>query len=42
VEVLLGLVVMVVAFAIPTPEGSWSPSWIHAGWPATAELVIAF
>jgi hypothetical protein len=26
VEALLGLAVVVVAFAIPTPEGSWSSS----------------
>ena len=42
VEVLLGLAVVVVAFAIPTPEGSWSSSWIHAGGAATAGLMIAF
>jgi ABC-type Co2+ transport system permease subunit len=42
VEVLLGLAVVVVAFAIPTPEGSWSSSWVHAGGAATAGLTIAF
>ena len=42
VEVLLGLAVVVVAFAIPTPAGSWSSSWIHAGGAATAGLMIAF
>lgn len=42
VEVLLGLAVVVVAFAVPTPEGSWSSSWIHAGGAATAGLMIAF
>jgi hypothetical protein len=42
VEVLLGCAVVVVAFAIPTPEGSWSSSWRHAGGAATAGLLIAF
>jgi hypothetical protein len=42
VEVLLGLAVVVIAFAIPTPEGSWSSSWIHAGGAATAGLMITF
>lgn len=42
VEALLGLAVVVVAFAIPTPEGSWSSSWIHAGGAATAGLLIVF
>jgi len=41
-EVLLGLAVVVLAFAIPTPEGSWSSSWIYAGGAATAGLMIAF
>ncbi|MGM7777429.1 hypothetical protein ACSVHC_15615 [Arthrobacter sp. KNU-44] len=42
VEVLLGLAVVVLAFAVPTPEGSWSSSWIAAGGAATAGLMIAF
>ena len=42
VEVLLGLAVVVVAFAIPTPEGSWSSPWTLAGGAATAGLMIAF
>ena len=41
-EVLLGFAVVVVGFAIPTPEGSWSSPWIHAGGAATAGLMIAF
>ncbi|XAS63895.1 hypothetical protein VUN84_16620 [Micrococcaceae bacterium Sec5.8] len=41
-EVLLGLAVVVVVFGVPTPEGSWSSSWIHAGGAATAGLMIAF
>ncbi|MEW1807617.1 hypothetical protein [Pseudarthrobacter sp. NPDC080039] len=42
VEVLLGLAVVVVAFAIPAPGGSWSSSWIDAGGAATAGLMITF
>ncbi|MGO4186824.1 hypothetical protein [Pseudarthrobacter sp. TAF60_1] len=42
VEVLLGFAVVVLAFAIPTPDGSWSSSWIDAGGAATAGLMIAF
>ncbi|WP_181762607.1 hypothetical protein [Pseudarthrobacter sp. B4EP4b] len=33
---------IVVAFAIPTPEGSWSAPWTYAGGAATAGLMIAF
>lgn len=42
VEVLLGLAVVVAAFMIPTPEGAWSSTWVHAGGAATAGLMIAF
>ncbi|MDQ0755929.1 hypothetical protein [Arthrobacter sp. B3I4] len=41
-EVLLGFAVVVVAFAIPTPEGWWSSLWIYAGGAATAGLMITF
>lgn len=41
-EILLAVVAVVVAFAIPTPDGSWSSPWIHAGGAATAGLMIAF
>lgn len=41
-EVLLGIAVLVLAFAVPTPEGTWSSSWIEAGGAATAGLMIAF
>lgn len=40
-EALLGLAVVVIAFAMPTPEGSWSSSWIRAGGAATVGLTIA-
>ena len=42
VEVFLSLATVVIAFAIPTPEGSWSSPWMHAGGAATVGLVIAF
>jgi hypothetical protein len=42
VQVFLGLATVVIAFAIPTPEGSWSSPWMHAGGAATVGLVIAF
>ena len=42
VEILLGLVTVVAAFAVPTPEGSWSSPWTLAGGAATAGLMIAF
>ena len=42
VEILLGVAVVVVAFAIPTPEGWWSSLSIYAGGAATAGLMIAF
>jgi hypothetical protein len=42
VEVLLAVSAVVVAVAIPTPEGAWASPWIHAGGAATAGLVIAF
>lgn len=41
-EILLAAVAVVVAFAIPTPEGAYSSPWIHAGGAATAGLTIAF
>jgi len=42
VEVLMGVAVVLIAFVIPTPEGSWSSLWIYAGGAATAGLMIAF
>jgi hypothetical protein len=42
VEVLLALAAVVVAFAIPTPEGSWSSPWVYAGGAATAGLMITY
>lgn len=41
-EVLLAVAALVVAFATPTPEGSWSSPWIYAGGAATAGLIIAW
>ncbi|TLM86295.1 hypothetical protein FDW83_00600 [Pseudarthrobacter sp. NamE2] len=42
VEVLLAVTAVVIAFTIPTPEGSWSSPWIYAGGAATAGLMIAW
>jgi len=42
VEVLLAVSAVVVAVAIPTPEGAWASPWIHAGGAATVGLMIAF
>lgn len=42
VEVLLALAAIVIAFSIPTPEGSWSSPWTYAGGATTAGLMIAF
>ncbi|TLM82692.1 hypothetical protein FDW83_12125 [Pseudarthrobacter sp. NamE2] len=42
VEVVLALAAVLVAFAIPTPEGSWSPPWMYAGGAATAGLMITY
>jgi hypothetical protein len=42
VEVFLGVAAVVLAFAIPTAEGAYSPPWIHAGGAATAGLTIAY
>ncbi|TLM73127.1 hypothetical protein [Pseudarthrobacter sp. NamB4] len=42
VEVLLALTAVVIAFAIPSPEGSWSSPWVYAGGAATAGLMIAW
>lgn len=42
VEVVLAAAAVVVAFAIPTPEGSWSSPWTYAGGAATAGLMIAY
>ncbi|GGH98391.1 hypothetical protein ACFFGR_21150 [Arthrobacter liuii] len=41
-EVLLGVVTVVVALAIPTPEGAWSSPRMHAGGAATVGLLIAY
>jgi hypothetical protein len=42
VEMFLAVAAVVVAFAIPTPEGAWASPWIYAGGAATAGLMIAF
>jgi hypothetical protein len=42
IEVLLAVAAVVVAFAIPTPEGAWASPWIHAGGAATVGLMIVF
>jgi len=42
VEVVLAVAAVVVAFAIPTPEGSWSSPWMYAGGAATAGLMITY
>ncbi len=42
VEVFLAVAAVVVAVAIPTPEGAWASPWMHAGGAATAGLIIAF
>ncbi|MGF9648881.1 hypothetical protein AAIH32_12950 [Pseudarthrobacter oxydans] len=42
VEVVLAVAAIVIAFAIHTPEGSWSSPWVYAGGAATAGLMIAF
>ena len=41
-EVLLAVAAVVIAFAIPTPEGSWSSPWTYAGGAATAGLFITY
>lgn len=42
VEILLAVAAVWMAFAIPTPEGSWSSPWTFAGGAATVGLMIAF
>jgi hypothetical protein len=42
VEALLAVAAVVMALAIPTPEGAWASPWIHAGGAAIAGLMIAF
>lgn len=41
-EVILAVAAVVIAFAVPTPEGSWSSPSTYAGGAATAGLMIAF
>jgi len=41
-EILLAGAAVWTAFAIPTPEGSWSSPWTYAGGAATIGLMIAF
>ncbi|MCU1518814.1 MAG: hypothetical protein JWQ75_3535 [Pseudarthrobacter sp.] len=41
-EIFLAMAAVVVAFAVPTPEGAYSSPWIHSGGAATAGLMIAF
>lgn len=42
VEMLLGIATVWITFSIPTPEGSWSSPWTHAGGAATVGLLITF
>ena len=42
VELVLGIATVVIALAIPTPEGSWSSPWTLAGGGATVGLLIAY
>lgn len=42
VEILLAVATVWIAFAIPTPEGSWSSAWTFAGGAATVGVMIAF
>ncbi|MDI3214037.1 hypothetical protein [Arthrobacter sp. AL12] len=42
VELVLGVATVVVVFAIPTPEGSWSSPWTLAGGGATVGLMIGY
>lgn len=42
VEVLLAVAAVVIAFAISTPQGSWSSPWVYAGGAATAGLMITY
>ncbi|WP_139386207.1 hypothetical protein [Arthrobacter sp. P2b] len=42
VEVVPAVAAVIVAFAIPTPEGSWSSPWVYAGGAATAGLMITY
>ena len=41
-EIFLGIGAVVLALALPTPEGSWSSPWTYAGGAATAGLMIAY
>lgn len=42
IEVLLAVAAVVIAFALPTPEGSWASPWTYAGGAATAGLMLAY
>jgi len=42
VEVLIGIVTVPLAFAVPSSEYSWSTPWTLAGGAATAGLMIAY
>lgn len=42
IEVLLAVAAVVIAFVLPTPEGSWASPWTYAGGAATAGLMIAY
>lgn len=41
-EVLLAVAAVVFAFALVTPEGSWSSPWRYAGGAATVSVMITF
>ncbi|WP_214974491.1 hypothetical protein [Arthrobacter sp. ISL-5] len=41
-EILLAATAVVVAVAIPTPEGAWAAPWMYAGGAATAGLMITY
>ncbi|MBE4720505.1 hypothetical protein DAD99_20895 [Pseudarthrobacter sp. AB1] len=42
VEILLAMAAVVVAVALPTPEGAYSAPWMYSGGAATAGLMIAY
>jgi hypothetical protein len=41
-EVLRAVAAVVVAVAIPTPEGTWAGPWMYAGGAATSGLIMAY
>lgn len=41
-ELLVAIATVWIAFAIPTPEGTWSSPWTYAGGAATVGLMISY